>query len=191
MLGVLELVAVLQVGSHDNREVESPPLTCWPILWCSTGYAQFSGMQAHIDGTFPASHPPAALSLSWQCCFQSLHTPVYIILGFSLTQVQDLELGLIGRLEVLVGSLLKLLQVPLDGMPSFRCVNPTMVSFANLLRVHLIPMSLIKNIKLYLSPSGPLRDTSCYWHTSGHWTLDHRPLDDIMVQPIPHSSFSK
>lgn len=88
-----------------------------------------------------------------------------MILGFALTQVQDLALGLVEHLEVLMGWLLKLVQVPLHGIPSFSCVNLplSLVPFANLLRVHLIPepMSLIKNIKLYLSPYGPLRDTTC------------------------------
>ena len=45
--------------------------------------------------------------------------------GVALTQVQDLALGLAELHEVHMGPLLKLVQVPLDGIPSLRCVNHT------------------------------------------------------------------
>jgi len=45
--------------------------------------------------------------------------------GFSLTQMQDLALVLIEPHELHTGPFLKLVQVPLDGIPSFWCVNRT------------------------------------------------------------------
>ncbi|KAK4831400.1 hypothetical protein QYF61_017531 [Mycteria americana] len=48
-----------------------------------------------------------------------------LILGVALTQVQDLALGLVEAHEVHMGPLLKLVQVPVDGIPSLRCVNST------------------------------------------------------------------
>jgi len=48
-----------------------------------------------------------------------------LIVGVVLTQVQDLALGLVEPHEVHTGPLLKLVQVPLDGIPSFWCVNCT------------------------------------------------------------------
>jgi len=51
---------------------------------------------------------------------QPLLTP-----GFAPTQVQDPALGLVGPREVHTGPLLKLVQVPLHGIPSLRCVDHT------------------------------------------------------------------
>jgi len=46
-----------------------------------------------------------------------------VILRVALTQVQDLALGLVEPQEVHMGPLLKLVQVPVDGILSVRCVN--------------------------------------------------------------------
>jgi len=48
-----------------------------------------------------------------------------LIPGLTLTQVQDPALGLVEPHEVHTGPLLELVQVPLDGIPSFRCVDHT------------------------------------------------------------------
>ena len=48
-----------------------------------------------------------------------------LLLGVALTQVQDLVLGLVEPHEVHMGPLLELVQVPLDGILSVRCVNCT------------------------------------------------------------------
>lgn len=46
-----------------------------------------------------------------------------LISGIALTLIQHLSLGLIETHEVLVGPLLKVFQVPQDGIPSFSHVN--------------------------------------------------------------------
>jgi len=46
-------------------------------------------------------------------------------LGVALTQVQDPTLGLVEPHEVHRGPLLELVQVPLDGIMSFQCVDRT------------------------------------------------------------------
>ena len=46
-------------------------------------------------------------------------------MSVALTQVQDLALGFAEPHEVLLGPLLKPVQVPLDGIPSLRCVDHT------------------------------------------------------------------
>jgi len=48
-----------------------------------------------------------------------------LIPGIALTQVQDLALGLVEPHEVHISSLLKLVQVPLDGTASLRRVDRT------------------------------------------------------------------
>ena len=48
-----------------------------------------------------------------------------LILGVALTQVQDLALGLVEPHEVHMGPLFRLVQVPLDGIPSLGHVNRT------------------------------------------------------------------
>ncbi|KAK4820500.1 hypothetical protein QYF61_000079, partial [Mycteria americana] len=48
-----------------------------------------------------------------------------LILGVAPTRVQDLALGLVEPHEVHMGPLLKLVQVPLNGISSLRCVNRT------------------------------------------------------------------
>ncbi|GAB0178515.1 cAMP-dependent protein kinase inhibitor alpha [Grus japonensis] len=48
-----------------------------------------------------------------------------LILGIAPTHVQDLAFGLVEPHEVHTGPLLKLVQVPLDGIPSLRHINRT------------------------------------------------------------------
>ncbi|KAJ7411115.1 hypothetical protein BTVI_51132 [Pitangus sulphuratus] len=48
-----------------------------------------------------------------------------LIPGVALTQVQHLALGLVKLHEIPMGPLLELVQVPLDVILSFRCVNNT------------------------------------------------------------------
>lgn len=61
---------------------------------------------------------------SWQGC-STPSSPIHpeLIPGIALTQVQPFELGLAKSCEVLMDPLLELVQVPLDGVPSFRCVS--------------------------------------------------------------------
>jgi len=47
------------------------------------------------------------------------------VLGIALTQVQNLALGFVELHEVCTGPSLKLVKVPLDGIPSHQCVNHT------------------------------------------------------------------
>ncbi|KAK4827314.1 hypothetical protein QYF61_016564 [Mycteria americana] len=84
----------------------------------------------------------------------------------ALTQVQDLALGLVEPCEVHTGPPLQLVQVPLDGILSFRCVNCTtqlgvickLAEGALDLAVNVID----ENIELPQSQYGPLRDTTCH-----------------------------
>ncbi|KAK4816838.1 hypothetical protein QYF61_023902 [Mycteria americana] len=95
-----------------------------------------------------------------------------LILGATPTQVQDLALGLVEPHEVHTGPLLQLVQVPLDDIPSFWCVNCTtqlgvickLAEGALDLAVNVID----ENTDQHWSQYGPLRDTTCHQSPSSH-----------------------
>lgn len=76
-------------------------------------------LQVHIARKCPAAHPPASPSpsepgCSWSACSQSV---------LFLSQVQHLAVSIVKLRETPMGPFLELVQVPLDGIPSFRCVT--------------------------------------------------------------------
>jgi len=77
-----------------------------------------------------------------------------LILVIVLSQVYDLALGLVELHDVHTGPFLKLIQVPLDDIPSLSLstVPFCLVSSANLLRVHSTPLSgsLMKILKDFM-----------------------------------------
>jgi len=89
-----------------------------------------------------------------------------LIPGFALTQVQDLALGLVESYEINTGLLLELVQVPLDSIPSLRCVDHTtqLGVICLLAKGSLVPAIYVidEDIKQYWSQYGPLRDTTCH-----------------------------
>ncbi|KAK4818440.1 hypothetical protein QYF61_013127 [Mycteria americana] len=141
------------------------------MQYCSPGYSWPSGLRVHIASSCLAFHPPGPPSPSPQGCSESLHLPACTDMGVAPTQAQDLALGLVEPHEVRTGPPLKPLKVPLDGIPSSSMLTTphSLVSLANLLRVHSIPLSV--SLMKILSSTGP--------------TIDHYPLD-ATIQPIPH-----
>ncbi|KAK4823539.1 hypothetical protein QYF61_003171 [Mycteria americana] len=87
------------------------------------------------------------------------------------TQVQDPAPGFVETHEVHMGPLLKLVQVPLDGIPSLRHVNCTtrLGVVCKLAEGALDPTVYVtdEDIKEYWSQYGPLRDTPCHRSPSG------------------------
>ena len=68
------------------------------------------------------------------------------------------------------------------------------VSSANLLRVHVIPLSmtLIKMLKSIGPKTSPLRDITCDWPPLRHRTIDHNPLtatSQPVLNPLNSPSF--
>lgn len=61
----------------------------------------------------------------WQGCSASVPPPACGDTGIALTQLQHLALGPVKTHDIPTSSLLELVQVPLDGIPSFRSVNCT------------------------------------------------------------------
>lgn len=92
-----------RVSLEQSRE--SPPSTCRHTL-----------SHVHLFLVSPKSFSAGLLSIhgSPQCV---------LTLGIGLTHVQDLALGFVDLNKVHVHSLLKTVQVPLDGIPSLQCVN--------------------------------------------------------------------
>ena len=96
-----------------------------PLFSCSPGYGWLSGLRAHIAGSCPAVHPPVPPSPSLQGCSQSFHRPACIDTRGCRDPGAGLALGLVEPHEVHMGPFLDLVQVPLNGIPSLRCVNRT------------------------------------------------------------------
>ncbi|KAK4823530.1 hypothetical protein QYF61_003039 [Mycteria americana] len=109
-----ELDAVLQVGSDQSR-VEGQNHLPRP-----DGHAALDAAQGTV-GILGCEHTlPAHVQL-----FIHQYPQPILIVGLALTQVQDPALGLVEPHEVHTGPLLKLVQVPLNGIPSLRRVNCT------------------------------------------------------------------
>jgi len=110
------------------------------------------------DIQFFIPHHPQVLIL--RAALNPFIAQLVLIAGVALTQVQDLALGLVEPHEVHTGPLLKLVQVPLDGIPS---APLRLVSSADLLRVHSILLS--RSQMKILNSTGPSTDPS---DTTGH-----------------------
>ncbi|KAK4818126.1 hypothetical protein QYF61_006213 [Mycteria americana] len=89
-----------------------------------------------------------------------------LILGVAPTQLQDPALGLVDLHEGHTGPLLELVQVPLDGILSLRCVNHTtqLGVICKLAEGALNPAvyAIDEDIKQHWSQYGPLRDATCH-----------------------------
>jgi len=114
-------VGSLQSGVEGQNHLPQP-----------AGHAAFYAAQDIVGllaskHTLPAhvqllNHQYPLLLLSRVALNPLIPQPV-LIAGVALTQVQDLALDLVEPHEVHMGPLLKLVQVPLDGILSFRHVN--------------------------------------------------------------------
>ncbi|GAB0180669.1 cAMP-dependent protein kinase inhibitor alpha [Grus japonensis] len=164
-----ELDVVLQVGSHESR-IEGQNHLPRPAGHASFHAAQdtigFLGckctLPAHVQ-LFVYQYPYVLLCRAALNPF--IFQPVWIP-GVALTQVQNLALGLVEPHEVHMGLLLKLVQVPLDGILSLRHVNHTtqLGVICKLAESALNPTVHVtdEDIKQYWSQYRPLRDTTCH-----------------------------
>ena len=128
MLGAPELDAVFQVGSQQSR-VEGQ--NYFPQL---AGHASFDAVQdtagllgcecmllAHVQ-LFIHQYPQVLLI---RAAFNPCIPQPVLIVRVSPTQMRDLALGLVEPHKIHTGPLLEVVQVPLDGIPSFWCANCT------------------------------------------------------------------
>ncbi|KAK4812855.1 LOW QUALITY PROTEIN: hypothetical protein QYF61_022581, partial [Mycteria americana] len=140
------------------------------------GYG-WPGLRVHVAGSCPAFHPPPKVLFHRAALNPFIPQPL-LIPGVPLTQ--DLVLGLVEPHEVRMGPLLKLVQVPLDGILSLRLVNCTtqLGVICKLAEGALDPAVYVsdEDIKQYWSQYRPLRDTT---------PVDRYSLD-ATIQPIPH-----
>ena len=77
----------------------------------------------HFAGSCSAFHPPVPQVILRRAASNPFISQLLLIQGVALTKVQYLALGLFQPYEVHVCSLRELVHVPLDGIPSFRCVS--------------------------------------------------------------------
>ena len=167
VLRVPELDAVLQVGSHQSR-VEGQNLRPWPA-----GHVSFDVAQNTV-GFLGCKHTTlACVELLANQHFQAIllsaalnpfSSQTVLVLGIAPTHVQNIELGLAELHEVHMGSRLKPVQVPLDGIPSLQCVDHTtqLGVVSKLSEGVLNPTVRVidKDVKKHPSRCWPLRNTT-------------------------------
>ncbi|RMC06606.1 hypothetical protein DUI87_16043 [Hirundo rustica rustica] len=129
LLGTPEMDAALLVGSHQCRvegQNHLPECTFQPPLDAAQDKFGFLGSRwawlGHVQALIH-QHPQVLLLGATLHLF--IPTQPVLILGDALTQVWHLVLGLVKSHEIPMGPLLKPVQIPLDGILSFRYVNST------------------------------------------------------------------
>ena len=145
VLGTQELDTVLQVGSHKSRE-EGGKITSHV---CNPGYDRLPGLQVDIASSCTIFHPPVHPSPSLQGCSQPLHSPVctdtgdYPRPGTGTWHLTLFNFTSFTRAHFSHPSM-SFQTAPLPS--SIPTVLLSLVSSANLLRVHsiLLSMSLLK-----------------------------------------------
>ncbi|KAK4829013.1 hypothetical protein QYF61_001769 [Mycteria americana] len=173
-----ELDAVLQVGSHQSgaeRQNHIPRPAGHTSFDAAQDMVGLLGcectLSAHVQ-LFIHQYPQVLLC---RAALNPFISQPLLIPGIAPTQVQDPAFGLVRSHEphqVHTGPLLKLAQVPLDGILSLRCVNCStqLGVVCKLAEGALDPTVYVidEDIKQYWSQYGPLRDTTCHRSPSGH-----------------------
>ncbi|TRZ17906.1 hypothetical protein HGM15179_009199 [Zosterops borbonicus] len=121
VLGTPELDAAPQVGSHQNREEGQNHLPY------SIGHIPFDAAQdtfgflgfkyTLLDHVQPPIHQHSLLG---RAALNLITPQPALVPGFASYQMQDLAFGLVKPHEIPMGQILELVQVPLDGILSFR-----------------------------------------------------------------------
>jgi len=121
-----ELDAGLQVGSDQSGAEGQNPLAR-PAGHAAFGAAQNTvgllGCEHTLLGHVQLFIPKYSQVLFSRAALHPFIPQPVLILGIALIHVQDIALDLVECHEVHMGQLLELVQVPLDGILSLRCVN--------------------------------------------------------------------
>jgi len=102
--------------------------------------------------------------------------------------VQTLALGCAELHQTSGGPPFESLEIPLNGIPSFHCVNSTtqlaVISKRAEGALNSVSDVIDKDVKEHWSQDSPLGDTALYWPSPGHRTVNHHP-PTAAFQPIP------
>ncbi|PKU41812.1 hypothetical protein llap_7885 [Limosa lapponica baueri] len=124
-----------------------------------------------------------------RAALQPFSTQPVFVPGITMSQVQDLALGLIELHEVDMDPPLKPVQVSLDGIPSLQRVDCTtqLGVVSKLAEGALYPTVRVSNkdVKQPWSKYLPLRNTTCQWSPLGHQAVDRNALS-AAIQPVPY-----
>ena len=175
MLGPPELDPGLQVGSHESG-VKGQNYLPRPAGHASLDADQDTvdllackhTLLAHIKLFIP-QYPQVLLG---RAALKPLTPLPVLVLRVALTQMQDHALGLVEPHDVHMGPLLELVQVPLDGIPSFWCVScSTQLGIICKLAEGALSVTVYvidENVKQHRSQYGTLKDTTFHQRPSGH-----------------------
>ncbi|PKU46206.1 hypothetical protein llap_3480 [Limosa lapponica baueri] len=149
----------------------------------------FWALSAHcwVMLSFSSTNTPQVLLL--RAALNPFSAQPVFVLGITLTRMQDLTFGLVEFYEVGMRTDLKPVQVPLDGLPSFQCINSTtqLGVTSNLAKGALNPTIHVanKDVKQRWSQYRPLRSATHHCSPLGHRSIDHNKLS-ATIQPIPY-----
>ena len=141
--------------SPKSRGAESPPLTCW--LDAAQDVVGLLGCERTLVGHVQLFIHQHSQVLLGRVAFNPVIPQPVLIPGVALTLMQDLALGLVDPHDVHTGPLLQLVQVLLDGIPSFWCVNCT-TQLGVICKRAEGALNLAKSLMKMLNSSGPSTD---------------------------------
>ncbi|KAK4831140.1 hypothetical protein QYF61_015443 [Mycteria americana] len=192
MLGVPELKAVLQVGSHKS-EVERENHLPRPAGHTSFDAAQdtvgFLGCKGTLSGHVELLINQYPQVLLLRAALNPFSAQPVFVLGIAPTHVQDFAFGLVELHEVRTGPALKPVKVPLDGIPSLQHVDCTtqIGVISRLTEGALNPTVHVadKDVKHCRSQYRPLRNATPHWSPLGYRATGCNTLS-VTIQPIPY-----
>ncbi|PKU46981.1 rna-directed dna polymerase from mobile element hypothetical protein [Limosa lapponica baueri] len=170
-----KLDAALPVRSHKSRVEEQNHLPR-PAGHTSFDAAQdvvgFLGCQSVLSAHVKLPIHEHSQVLLLRAALQPFSAQPVFVLGIAMSQVQDFALGLVELNEVYTGTLLKPVQVPLDGIPSLQRVDSaTQPGVIRKLAEGALNTTVYvtnKDVKQHWSLYRPLRNTTHHWFPLEH-----------------------
>lgn len=184
-----QLLAVLQVESHKSQvegENQFPPAAAQVSFDAAQNKAfQVTSTPCQLKSSFSFTSTQKFFSAGL-LSNQPFLPQAVLILGVTLTQVQDFALGLAEPQELPMGPW------ACPGLPGWHLIPQTcqlcFMSSANLLRVSLMP--LCDWWRSHSSPStDPWGNSTCHHLSSGYAVIVYHLLC-VIIQQIPHPFYS-
>ena len=130
-----------------------PLLTCWPcFFWCIPEYSSLSWLWGHLAGSCPAGIPQYSQDHFSRAVLNPFIPQLILMTWVAFCQVQDFTLRFVEPYEFHLSGSLWMASCPL-GMST---ASHRLVWSANLLRMHLIPLSM--SLMKMINSTGSITD---------------------------------